>query len=283
MKTEIVYIVGLGRSGTTLLDLLLGSHPNFVGLGEVFHFTMPNSRRISETGKIICSCGQTMEQCIFWGPTAAALSKANDKSTLEKYSIVFDHFSQTFGNKIIPIDSSKNLETLNVLRTKYHEKLKLIFMIRDVRGWTTSIRSLNNDAKSWFLPLKKSSFWLFYHWYLDNLAIIRLLRDENLPFFQLSYEELSLYPSQALKKLCDFLEVDYNITNCKLSDTKSHNVLGNRMRVDKRGKKERIYYDNRWFVSKDWLLSSMLLYPVMRFNSREVYGNIVHPFSNISR
>jgi Sulfotransferase family len=279
MNTEMVYIVGLGRSGTTLLDLLLGCHPSLVGLGEVFHFTMPNSRRLSQSSEIMCSCGQSMDQCLFWGPTTVALRKANDKSASEKYSIVFDHFSQTFGNKVIPIDSSKNLEALQVLRTKSDENIKLIFMIRDVRGWTTSIRSLSNDTKSWLLPLKKLSLWQFLHWYSDNLAIIRFLKDENLPFFQLGYEELALYPLRTLKKLCDFLEIDYNLTNWKLSDSKSHNVLGNRMRIDKGGKKEKIYYDNRWFVSKDWLLSSMLLYPVMKFNSREVYGNIVHPFS----
>jgi hypothetical protein len=282
MKTEIVYIVGLGRSGTTLLDLLLGSHPNLVGLGEIFHFTMPNSKRLSQSSKILCSCGQSMEKCLFWGPITVALREANGKSASEKYGIIFDHFSHTFGNNVIPIDSSKNLEALEVLLTKSGKKIKPIFMIRDVRGWSTSIRRLSGDTKSWLLPLKKLSLWQFFHWYLDNRAMIRFLRNENLPFFKLSYEELSLYPLRTLKKLCEFMEVDYNLTNWELSESNSHNVLGNRMRIDKGGKKDGIYYDNRWFTSKNWLLSSILLNPVMRFNSEEVYGNITHPFSDTS-
>jgi len=36
MKKEVVFILGLSRVGSTLLDLTLGSHPSFVGLGEVF-------------------------------------------------------------------------------------------------------------------------------------------------------------------------------------------------------------------------------------------------------
>jgi len=33
---KVVYIASMGHSGTTLLDLVVGQHSKFVGLGEIF-------------------------------------------------------------------------------------------------------------------------------------------------------------------------------------------------------------------------------------------------------
>ena len=35
METKIIYILGSGRSGTTLLDILLGNEPSFFSAGEL--------------------------------------------------------------------------------------------------------------------------------------------------------------------------------------------------------------------------------------------------------
>ena len=36
--TQIIYIMGYGRSGSTLLDIILGNHPEIQSLGEVALF-----------------------------------------------------------------------------------------------------------------------------------------------------------------------------------------------------------------------------------------------------
>ena len=41
MKNKIVFIAGLSHIGSTLLDYALGSHPKFVGLGEIFTALRP--------------------------------------------------------------------------------------------------------------------------------------------------------------------------------------------------------------------------------------------------
>ena len=43
MKQKILYIAGLGHSGSTILDLSLGSHPDITGLGEIY--TLLDSER----------------------------------------------------------------------------------------------------------------------------------------------------------------------------------------------------------------------------------------------
>lgn len=35
--TEVFYIAGYGRSGSTVLDMLLGMHPAILGMGELTH------------------------------------------------------------------------------------------------------------------------------------------------------------------------------------------------------------------------------------------------------
>ena len=59
-KKEIIFIVGSGRSGSTILDMLLGGAENGFSTGEFF--------RIYDTNSLdaMCTCGQTISNCIVW-------------------------------------------------------------------------------------------------------------------------------------------------------------------------------------------------------------------------
>src|SRR5437773_1697066 len=50
---RVIYIMGAGRSGSTLLDTILASHPEVVGVGELV-----NLHSAGWTAKEICACGQ---------------------------------------------------------------------------------------------------------------------------------------------------------------------------------------------------------------------------------
>jgi hypothetical protein len=63
---KLVYIAGCGRSGSTLLDLLLGNHPNISGLGEVHRLSI-------DQGERLCSCEKPIMQCEYWRPRIEAL------------------------------------------------------------------------------------------------------------------------------------------------------------------------------------------------------------------
>lgn len=60
---QLVYITGSGHSGSTLLDRLLGSHPDIAALGEVHRFSLGLHR--SEK-PFRCDCGETISDCAFW-------------------------------------------------------------------------------------------------------------------------------------------------------------------------------------------------------------------------
>ena len=57
----VVYVGGLGRSGSTLLERALARLPGFVGLGEVVY--------LWERGLLndeTCGCGEPFSDCAFW-------------------------------------------------------------------------------------------------------------------------------------------------------------------------------------------------------------------------
>lgn len=57
---DTVYICAAGRSGSTLLDLLLGAHPDAVSVGELTH--LPKNISINSR----CTCGSQVSECTFW-------------------------------------------------------------------------------------------------------------------------------------------------------------------------------------------------------------------------
>lgn len=64
LKIEsLVYITGSGRSGSTLLDMLLSTHPDIAALGEVHRFSMNLGM---EAVPYQCTCGEAIENCMFW-------------------------------------------------------------------------------------------------------------------------------------------------------------------------------------------------------------------------
>ena len=55
MKKKIIYIAGYGRSGSSILALILGQHKNIISLGEIgVIFSALKHKRI-------CTCGQKLD------------------------------------------------------------------------------------------------------------------------------------------------------------------------------------------------------------------------------
>lgn len=59
MSCKVIYIVGKGHSGSTILDLLLGNHPLISSGGEFRGLWKPNHQKK-------CSCGKDILECDYW-------------------------------------------------------------------------------------------------------------------------------------------------------------------------------------------------------------------------
>jgi hypothetical protein len=59
-RTRLVYLLGPSHSGSTLLALLLGSHPEIATVGELKQTSLGDLERYR------CSCGVEIRRCPFW-------------------------------------------------------------------------------------------------------------------------------------------------------------------------------------------------------------------------
>ena len=88
MKT--LYIAGFGRSGSTLLDNLLGGVEGFFSAGELCYTWAQN---LPHTG--LCGCGKTPRRCEVWGQVFASDSVGNidvrEMARLESHALRTRH------------------------------------------------------------------------------------------------------------------------------------------------------------------------------------------------
>jgi hypothetical protein len=257
---KMIYLAGLGHSGSTLLDMLLSSHPDIYGFGEV-NAVIKDPNIISNKKKDVCSCSKEFDSCSFWGQTKPIL--ASDKSHKRKYIEITKLFYQTFGEDKIFLDSSKNI-TKSLYRLIIEYDCKVIFIARDFRSWIYSRYS----------HTKKNMLRLALRWYLENKKLLYTLKKWDIPFLTIGYEELALFPEQVLQRICDFIGIAFQKEMLNPQNHKSHIIKGNIMRLDPQ-KNQQIMYDARWMTSTKLNYIMPLLIPLYRFNRKYVYSNFV--------
>jgi hypothetical protein len=86
MKSEIVSVVSDYRSGSTLLDQLLGAHPEVCSVGEVQHlaaYAREDRSLYDPQHPLRCSCGETVPDCRFWSNVEANLGRPLSQLNLQ--------------------------------------------------------------------------------------------------------------------------------------------------------------------------------------------------------
>jgi hypothetical protein len=84
----VAYIMGVGLSGSTLLTLLLGSHPEVATVGEVY--IAPRSKTSGLT--YVCSCGLPYHECTFWQRVTKEMEKHDCPFDIHESDLSFELF-----------------------------------------------------------------------------------------------------------------------------------------------------------------------------------------------
>jgi hypothetical protein len=109
---RVLEITGLDRSGSTILDIVLGNHPHIESVGEVANITMNGwisreSLRGIDPKKLrvpICTCGKRLdvlyvdtpdEACPFWSRVRREWVERTDSDSIEGYPKLRDNFERT--------------------------------------------------------------------------------------------------------------------------------------------------------------------------------------------
>jgi len=76
-RPSILFIGGSGRSGSTMLDILLNQHPAVSAVGEVHR--LANYYLQGEE----CTCGEMVSECPYWTQVIDGLTVANEEASAE--------------------------------------------------------------------------------------------------------------------------------------------------------------------------------------------------------
>lgn len=69
LKTRLVYILAASHSGSTLLAILLGSHPEICTVGEL------KAASMGDVDRYLCSCRARIKECPFWSAVSGDMAE----------------------------------------------------------------------------------------------------------------------------------------------------------------------------------------------------------------
>jgi len=261
-QNQIIYISGAGRSGSTLLDILLGNLNDHLSLGEL-NFLMINGIIDNE----YCSCGEKVQDCVFWSSIiiewnlVRSLNNeefllAQNKYLRNKKSLqnLFNYFFPTglykalindmellyltlfkvSGKKYL-IDSSKNAQNLLILK-KTKIPFKVIHLTRKFSGVLNSTQKelVKNPKLGLEKSLKPQKFYYTVAvWIIDNVLTILYSSSKNR--VKIQYENLLASPVDVIKKIqTNIIFQDRNRLKDRGPFYPKHLVSGNKLRMSQK-------------------------------------------------
>ncbi len=279
-KRRLLLIRGLGHSGTTILDLALGAHPQITGLGEAVRLLEKPAAKDSHRGpaqlrgalrfKRECTCGLVADRCPVWGPVLRWLPAHDDQPLPAKLKRLLDGVgdqSAASGRASWVVESYQDDFSLPFLDDPSLE-IRVIHLTRDVRSWVHS-RSRDGRQRGFWLPGLKP----LLRWWRMSARHERQLNRCGKPVYRLGYEELALRPEQSLRSLCSWLNLEFTAAMLSpISQSRSHILSGNRVRFDAK-KGASIRYDADWMTMGAGISQWALAWPPLAaLNRRLVYS-----------
>ena len=274
-KLNIIYIAGVGRSGSTILDQILGQIPGICSLGEVSQLWQ------SIQNNSPCGCGTTITECDFWSPVLDSLVKGNDSvdqiqrriETLElnktyprlhrltrvgnyaeEYAKHRDFLQKLYAtlreNACCEylVDSSKDPHYAAMLSRIPNVSLHVIHLVRHPSGYVYSLKKTKLDPARKKLMAKRSTFQAAGRWLWVNFRAESLCA-KAASFGRIKYEDLIEEPRKLLFDILQTVASGENINLDFINDkvlnlNPTHSAAGNPCRFKKH--KIRLSLDDEW-------------------------------------
>ena len=253
---KLIYILGSGHSGSTLTDLMLGSHSSIESVGELNklpEYVSPHSSRSDD--KRVCTCGVHISKCDYWNSILYQLDNSlayeiNNIDTFNKNNYELIKNILSFTGKSILLDSSKNFDRLQKLIASELFDITVIQLIRDGRAVAYSGQRKQKKLKESFgasyeqeikkMNKKKEFYDYFYalrNWTHFNLRSYQSFsQDQRIRYLVLKYEDLVRNPKQSISELLNKLGLEFEEQQLNFCGITHHNIAGNRMRLAKNNK-----------------------------------------------
>ncbi|GII29875.1 sulfotransferase family protein [Planotetraspora mira] len=295
----VIFVGGLGRSGTTLLERLLGEIPGVAPLGEVVHLWARGVRADEP-----CGCGQPFSQCTFWSKVGSRAfgywresravmlqelrarvdrtrripgfavglltREAELAEYVSAYSRIYAAAAEVAAARVV-IDSSKHASLAYCLSATMD--LRVVHVVRDPRAVAASWRRRVRRPEDGRPMARWAPARTAMHWLAQNLAF-EVLRWKGVQVVRVHYEDLVQDPVATLTELAGDLELtDSHETLGFIEDGQArlgvaHTVSGNPMRfavghIEFHDRRAALPFRQRWLVTAlTWPLLLMYGYPL---------------------
>jgi len=202
---EKIFIVGVGRSGTSLLQSMLNTHSKMSFIPET-HFLRKyvfKSSTVVDVKNIDSIIETLNNDDDFLRAKIPAIEIVEiGMGYVDIYNALLDVYLKRKGKEIIGDKDPRNIDFLSQLNTFYPEG-KVIHMIRDPRDVV-----LSRTKADWS---KGRSFYLHAYMYITQIKRGRQLGKEKygINYTEIFYEDLISDPVKVLNELCNFLNVNF--------------------------------------------------------------------------
>lgn len=231
-KPVYAYITGSGRSGSTLLDAALGSHPSILSVGEIGRLPgdlLEGGARAMPDG---CACGTSLEDCPLWGPILREARQLPLRSITpdEWYAFLVPRLLAFKPGTMVIVDKTGWIRPLRQLlqsgvRDSY--ELKIIYLTRDARGVVNSAsnRGFHRDRPTeWYLPVWRAAA----GWWARNRLVLQMYRRlDPAARLHVTYERFTTDPASVLQGIHRFLGVPESTLRTDWKQVPRHTFAGN--------------------------------------------------------
>lgn len=235
--TKVLYIAGAGRSGSTLLGLILGQLEGFAVGGELYNFPL----RFLE--RQYCGCGKRLPECPFWqqvlsrcfgsAPEMALETWVRQRHDLARtrhtlawsvpltrqyllrhsdgYRTTLERFYRAISeaaNARVVVDTSKVSGYAQVLAWTSCIDLYVVHLVRDPRAVAYSWARLRpKQTPSGYKAIPTTSpLDGVLRWLAHNLATELYRSLPGLHYLRVRYEEFVREPQQTLQNVLSFID-----------------------------------------------------------------------------
>lgn len=260
---SVVYLGGFGRSGSTLVERVLGAADGWVNVGELVDL----ARSVAPADEL-CGCGVTFSRCPVWtqvgeiafkGWTDDVLSRLRDlhrgaarqrhlpgllgsrrapspalTDLRAAYSRIYRAVAEVTGSRVV-VDASKGPALGQALAGAPGIDLRVLNVVRDPRAvawsWTRQVERPHAEggAEMWRIPARRSAA----QWTALQVELAAIRRIGGVPSARLRYEDFVDDPIGSLVRATSLLGIPLSPTDLpgvvdgRVDLRASHGLSGN--------------------------------------------------------
>lgn len=276
-RVRVLFLAGIGRSGTTLIERTLDGTDGVTGLGEVMHLWERSLVRNE-----LCGCGKPFDACLFWQevgqrafggwrnvdaermmwlkgrvdrasrvPAIVRPPSSRFRALVDEYVASYEAIYRAVGQMRggVVVDSSKQASLAWCLRRSESIDLRVLHCVRDSRGvaysWAKDVTrpeavDVEHEKMQRYSAARISTYWMLHNAEIDALGRVTPVR-------RLKYEDFVRDPASSTAGLLDFAGVTARADHVNGSSVELgtiHSCSGNPMRF-KQGRVD-VVADTRW-------------------------------------